>query len=466
MRPGPGQGLAPLGRVLHSGRPVPKSPLLSHPSPDSPVAWRGGAAISRNAFLAHARQLAERMPPGRHYLAHCADRYRFAVTLAAGLMTGRTALLPSTFNASVAEQLRAFSGDVFVVTDDPGVDSELPLLRFSEDVPAPDEDLPVPDIPHEHAVAWVFTSGSTGAPVPHCKTWGKLVLNVQTECGELGLGRDTPFAVLATVPPQHMYGFETTVLMPLLCGGLLVAERPFFPADICDRLAALPHPRVLVTTPFHLRTLLEADIAVPAADLLVSATAPLDSALAARSEQAFACRLLEIYGSTETSQLASRRTLDGPAWTLFPGIRLVQRDGACWASGGHVEQEMPLGDIIELDDPRHFRLCGRNGDLVNVAGKRSSLGYLNAQLLAIDGVRDGAFFLPPDEDDIGRPAALVVAPGMSVQEVLAALRQRIDPVFLPRPVIQLDMLPRNATGKLPREVCQTLLARHRGQSPA
>ncbi|MCB1888560.1 MAG: acyl-CoA synthetase [Rhodocyclaceae bacterium] len=418
--------------------------------------------------MAHARALAAQMPEGRrHYLAHCADRYRFAVTLAAGLTSGRTGLLPSTFNATVASQLKAFAEDAFVVTDDPRLATDLPLLMFPDESPAPADDEPIPAIPADHPVAWVFTSGSTGDPVPHRKTWGKLVANVRAERGELGLAADTPFAVLGTVPPQHMYGFETTVLMPLLCGGQLVAERPFFPTEITERLAALPAPRLLVTTPFHLRNLLESGQAVPAADRVVSATAPLDVGLARRAEAAFGCPLLEIYGSTETSQLATRRTLDGPQWRLFPNVCLSQRDDACWASGGHVEAPMPLADVIAIDGPRAFRLCGRNSDLVNVAGKRSSVGYLSAQLLAVEGVRDGAFFMPDTApaDDIGRPAALAVAPGMSARQVLAGLRERIDPVFLPRPLILLDQLPRNATGKLPREVCDRLLSEHREAAP-
>jgi acyl-coenzyme A synthetase/AMP-(fatty) acid ligase len=40
------------------------------------------------------------------------------------------------------------------------------------------------------------------------------------------------------------------------------------------------------------------------------------------------------------------------------------------------------------------------------------------------------------------------------------LRERIDPVFLPRPLIFVDRLPRNDTGKLPQEALRTLAAQH------
>ena len=48
-------------------------------------------------------------------------------------------------------------------------------------------------------------------------------------------------------------------------------------------------------------------------------------------------------------------------------------------------------DVLEIKDDESFLLHGRTADLVNVAGKRSSFGYLNTQLNAIPGVLDGAF---------------------------------------------------------------------------
>ena len=60
----------------------------------------------------------------------------------------------------------------------------------------------------------------------------------------------------ARFPAQHMYGFESTVLLALLSGNALSAERPFYPADVAAAVRRVPQPRVLVTTPIHLRTLL------------------------------------------------------------------------------------------------------------------------------------------------------------------------------------------------------------------
>lgn len=89
---------------------------------------------------------------------------------------------------------------------------------------------------------------------------------------------------------------------------------------------------------------------------------------------------------------------------------------------------------------------------MNIAGKRTSLGYLNHQLNDIEGVHDGVFFMPDESGEgVTRLTAFVVAPGVSRNDLIGALRARIDPAFLPRPLYLVDALPRNATGKLPRE---------------
>ena len=266
--------------------------------------------------------------------------------------------------------------------------------------------------------------------------------------------------LVGTVPVQHSYGFESTFLLALHGGCAFWAGKPFYPQDIASALAAVPQPRLLVTTPFHLSALLASGIDLPAIDLLLSATAPLSTPLAADAEARTGAPLLEIYGSTESGQLASRRTTEGAAWTLLPGVRLEQTADDTLACAGHVEGRVALSDVIELLPDNRFLLHGRHADLINIAGKRTSLAYLNHQLGAVPGVVDGAFFLPDDEgaDGITRLTAFVVAPGLSARQITAALRQRIEAIFLPRPLVLVDELPRNSTGKLPRSGLQALYA--------
>jgi acyl-coenzyme A synthetase/AMP-(fatty) acid ligase len=441
-------------------------PLVSHTDPDAVVARRHGEAISLRRFLADIERVAAALPDCGHILNVCTDRYRFAVGLAASMISGRVSLLPSTYTPETLRHLAAFAPDCQILTDGDPAQLSLPAVSFPALCEAQDVPAAMPAIPRLDAaqlVAWVFTSGSTGTPVPHRKTWGRLVINVRAEGVALGLDPARPATLIGTVPPQHMYGFESTVLVAWQSGTAFDAGRPFYPADIATTLASTPAPAALITTPFHLRTLLDEGIALTPVALVVSATAPLPVELARAAEAGLQAPLLEIYGSTETGQIATRRSAQTEQWTLFPDIRLEDRDGQTWADGGHIEVAVPMSDVIEQAGNGRFLLRGRNADLINIAGKRTSLGYLNQQLLGVSGVRDGGFHLPDGERDghITRLAAFVVAPGIDPASLRAALRERIDPAFMPRPLIFLDALPRNATGKLPRDTCEALLQAHR-----
>jgi acyl-coenzyme A synthetase/AMP-(fatty) acid ligase len=321
----------------------------------------------------------------------------------------------------------------------------------------------VPQVDNLQQVAVIFTSGSTGIPQPHPKTWGALVGCVQSEAVQLGLPSHTPCVVVSTVPPQHMFGFESTVLMPWHNGHAVAHPQPFYPADICAALAAVPAPRVLISSPVHLRALLDSGLTMPPLATVVCATAPLSDSLARAIEARWNAPLMEIFGSTETGQIASRRTAHTAQWRLFPGVELVQEGERVRARGAHVETAVALSDVIEPVGDTHFLLHGRIADMINIAGKRHSLASLNHLLNAIPGVVDGTFYMPDDSasGQVSRLAACVVAPGLNATDLLAALRQHLDPVFLPRPLLFVDALPRNSTGKLPREALQALFE-HRG----
>ncbi len=434
-------------------------PLVTHSSLDGPIAFRAGQAITVRQFLADVHRLARLLGGGRHVLNLCGDRYRFMVGLAAAMVSGKTSLLPSCQAQGMIQTLASFAPDSVCLTDGYAPTVELPVIRFPDgEAPQGQTNPTVPIIAGKLAVAYVFTSGSTGMPVPHLKTWASLVRNVRAEAKRLGMVAVLPWTMVATVPPQHMYGFESSVLLAMQSGGSTSADPHFFPLDICAAINAAPRPRLLVTTPFHLRSLLAGEQDVPPVDMLLSATAPISDALAQAAEQRFAAPLMEIYGCTESGQLASRRPALSVEWHLFPGVRLRYEDGQAWADGGHVEGSVELCDVLEPVAEDRFLLQGRTADLVNIAGHRSSLAYLNHQLNTIPGVLDGVFFMPTDTctERVARLTAFVVAPMLDAEGLTLALRERIAPAFLPRPLIFVDALPRNETGKLPHEWLTTL----------
>ena len=434
-------------------------PLVSHVSPDSIVAWRADGAVTLRQFLAEVRQLGALFPAGDHLLNMCSDRYRFSVGLAAAIVAGKVSLLPSTHTPGVVRQIKDFAPDVFCLTDSDLCTVDLPQLRYPVMGIGQPDAFAIPQIDSKQRIAVVFTSGSTGNPQPHPKSWGALASSVQAEALRLELPHNTPFTMIGTVPPQHMYGFESTVLMAWRNGNALSHAQPFYPADICQALGAVPTPRVLVSSPVHLRALLDSGLALPEITRVVSATAPLSAQLARDIEARCNAPLMEIYGSTETGLIATRRSTQTAEWQLLPGIKLVVEGDCVRACGGHIETPTAMSDMIEPITDERFLLHGRIADLVNIAGKRHSLASLDHLLNTIPGVVDGAFYMPDEtgHDHITRLAACVVAPGMDAPHLLAALREHIDPVFLPRPLLFVDALPRNRTGKLPRAALQALL---------
>jgi acyl-coenzyme A synthetase/AMP-(fatty) acid ligase len=438
--------------------------LLRHES--DTFARYGNEIIPTLRFLSEVDELAQCLPDRPYVVNFCTDRYRFTVAWAAAMVRGQITLLPTGRDAAAVTALMADYPALYVLTDDgaegvpallaaAGLHYAYPRLRGAHSVSR------IPVFPPDQVVAVLFTSGSTGRPSPSPRRWGRLVASSLAAGVALEIERYRGAAVVATVPHGHSYGLESAVMLPLQHELMLTSDRPFFPADVAAALIPVAQGApagVLVTTPVHLRTLVgEAGPLVEAA-CVVSATAPLSVELAERAETAFGAPVHEIYGCSEAGQLATRRTIAGPVWRCMAPFQLHHGLSGTWVRGPY-EDDVLLADRLELIDDRTFTLLGRTSDMVNIAGKRSSLAYLTSQLMAVDGVRDGIFLLPDEVSD-GAPArlaAIVVAPGLNSASVFAGLRNRIDPAFLPRPLHVVDKLPRNDLGKLTRSHLLELL---------
>ena len=442
---------------------MPLTHLVERP-PDAALFRTPAGVVTPPQFLADAHAAARALPDGAFLVNLCRDRYAFAVAFAAALLRERVCLLPGdASHARLAALAIQFPGCTAAV-DLPDPSLPIPCATVqprgaaASAIEGGGGGAANPALPGGQVAAVVFTSGSTGTPVGHTKLWGALAGRSRAAAQAFGFGDAAPPSVVGTVPPGHMYGFETTVLLPLHAPASSWCGPAFYPGDIAAALAAVPAPRILVTTPLQLRGLGASRPPLPPVHAAISATAPLDAALALQAEQALGAPVLEIFGATEVGSIARRRTTEGEWWHGYPGVTI-----RCGADATLVDapwtDPTPLADELDIEVSGRFRLLGRRADLVKLGGRRASLSGLNSILLALDGVADGAFVVP---DDLGQRAnarlmAVVVAPCRSAEAILADLRARLDPLFLPRRVLHVDALPRNALGKLPRQALLALL---------
>lgn len=423
------------------------------------IAFDARGDISLGQFQREVRGVAATLPDAPCAVNLCEDRYRFLVGFCAAAVRGQATLLPpSRAPAAVDEVLAGHPGsyclgDHRLAPQPPHYHCLPPTLPQADGV--------APTIDAGALVAIGFTSGSTGRPTPNPKHWDAFQASTAQNLAALAdlLDRHGSTHLVATVPPQHMYGMEMSVLLPLLGPVAVHGAKPFFPDDVARALAQAITPPLLVTTPVHLRALVQSGVALPPLAGIVSATAPLPAELAAAAETRYQCEVRELFGSTETCVIARRRTAVETGWTPLPGVRLSPQPDGTVVQASHLAQPVVLADLVEVLADGRFELRGRSADLLEIAGKRASLADLTGKLLAIPGVVDGVMLQlnACDGPGVRRIAALAVAPGLDAPVILAALRKQVDPVFLPRRLRCVDRLPRNDTGKLPRDALLALL---------
>jgi acyl-coenzyme A synthetase/AMP-(fatty) acid ligase len=430
---------------------------------DRTIAIRKGVAITQAEFLADALASAAALPDAEFAINLCEDRYNFLVAFAAAVIRGQTSLFPGTPAVGSLEALAADHPSPYVIHDgaEPPAGRPAHLLRCAGGARATLQD--IPHVDPDRIVLHAFSSGSTGTPQVTRKSWKALIAGADALARRAGWHDGQAMTVIATVPSGHSYGYETTVAPQLFGGAATEASRPLFPADVRGVLAKTPAPRCLVTTPVHLRALVLSSTEFPPVDLIMCATAPLSPDLARQAEQRLGARILEIYGCTESGFVATRWPVGETDWHVRDDMQLRSEGGRHVVHAAFLERPVPLADVIEMTGSDRFQLMGRSADIVNIAGKKASLSGLSRTLLEIAGVRDGIIFVPDGNgsngSEVQRLTALVVATGTTQDEIRQQLRQRIDPAFVPRQIILVPELPRNATGKLPMDRLRAMAAR-------
>lgn len=422
------------------------SSLLCNRPPNQIIAYSAGGAVTVDRFVADATALAGALPDQQYVINLLTDRYQYLLGFCASVIAGQCTLMPPNRQVQILENLLRDYPDCYTLGDGGKIACKSVLPDSISDTASAGDRFSPPEISANQLCAIAFTSGSTGTPKPNLKYWETVHAGSISNANLLLEENAGATNLVATVPSQHMWGFEMSILLPLFANVAVSHRTPFYPQDIADAIAVLPENRALVSSPTHLDALLKSNIRTIELDWIFSATAPLSVELATGLEQAFGAQVRDVFGCSESGIIAVRNACDETLWRLASAFKLEITKDEVLIRAQHLPEDVAMSDVIELTGENTFRCIGRRQDMINIAGKRGSLADLNHRLVSIPGVSDGVVFMPEAESK--RLAAMVVASDLAPSDILSALKSQIDPVFLPRPVYIVSDLPRQATGKL------------------
>lgn len=350
----------------------------------------------------------------------------------------------------------------FVLTIDP----ERPWQRL--DHPAPDVEVSPDDVSDI-----LFTSGTTGrskgAMSAHRQALG--VARAWAELGEV-TDRDR---YLVINPFFHSFGYKAGILVCLLTGATIVPQATFDAkraAEVVasERISVMPGPPTIFQTMLDL----------PGADLstlrlAVTGAAVVPVPLVERMQREFGS-VLTAYGLTE-AVVATMCAADDDAETVAttcgratagfelrlgdqdeillrgPNVMLGYLDDpAATALAIDGDGWLHTGDVGHLDERGYLTITDRLKDMYISGGFNVYPAEVEQAIARLAGVRESAVVGMPDErlGEVG--TAYVVASGLSDADVIAHCKGLLANYKVPRRVLFVDELPRNASGKVLKRV--------------
>lgn len=331
--------------------------------------------------------------------------------------------------------------------------------------------------------AILYTSGTTGRSKGAMLTHGNLVSNAETL---IAAWRFSPQDVLLhALPIYHTHGLFVATNTVLLSGGKILFIQKFDPQQC---FALMPRATVMMGVPTFYTRLLRQDgldrAATAQMRLFISGSAPL---LEETHRAFFECTghvILERYGMTETNMITSnpfegeRRA--GTVGFPLPGVDLRITDPETgqqlkqgetgvievkgpnvfkgyWRNPEKTAQEFRAdgffitGDLGLIDRDGYVHIVGRAKDLIITGGLNVYPREVETEINALAGVAESAVIGLPQADFGEAVAAIVVpVPGASLTElaVQEALATRLAKFKLPKRVLFVEELPRNAMGKV------------------
>ncbi len=341
--------------------------------------------------------------------------------------------------------------------------------------------------------AFLYTSGTTGRSKGAMLTHGNLASNALTLRDLWQFSPDD--TLIHALPLFHTHGLFVAVNVTLCAGGAIILHRAFDPADI---IADFTRATTLMGVPtFYTRLLAEPGLtasACTAMRLFISGSAPMLTETHHKWQARTGQTVLERYGMTETCMNTSN-PYDGlrkPGTVGLPldgvELRLVSADGGAIVKGepGGIEVRGPnvfkgywnmpektaeelradgwfiTGDIGEIDDDGYLTIVGRSKDLIISGGYNIYPKEIETRIDAIDGVMECAAFGIP-HPDFGESVAVVIVKEIDSDLTSEMILENVAGDFArykqPRLIKFVDALPRNAMGKVQKNV---LREEHRG----
>jgi malonyl-CoA/methylmalonyl-CoA synthetase len=452
--------------VLASVREAAERPLLITSTGDVIESYR--SANLRSARLAHA--LRARGLERAHRLAMQVQKSPEAVLLYLACLRAGVVLLPmnTAYTAAEVEHLVADASPHLFV-DERQLAS---LVAESDALPSDCERFADVEARPDDLAAILYTSGTTGKPKGAQLSHRNLASNAFT-LHEIWGFTDTD-VLLHALPIFHTHGLFVAINCALLGGIPMVFLDRFEPDAV---IAALPRCTVMMGVPtFYTRLLLDhrlqADVCA-GMRLFISGSAPLLASTHEEFRERTGHAILERYGMTETSMLTSnplhgdRRP--GTVGIALPGVEVrLAEDGAVEVRGPNVfagywgrpelnateftaDGFFRTGDIGRFDADGYLHLIGRAKDLIISGGLNIYPKEIEAVIDGLPGVAESAVVGVPDPD-FGEAVIAVVVPvaGHAIEpDVLRAeCRQQLAGFKVPRRVVVVDELPRNAMGKV------------------
>lgn len=348
------------------------------------------------------------------------------------------------------------------------------LLRQAE---AQADDYADPVHAPDDLAAILYTSGTTGRSKGVMLTRRNLASNAEAL---VGLWKFTEADVLLHVLPVfHTHGLFVATNCVLYSGASMIFQRAFQPAAV---LATFSKATVMMGVPtFYTRLLADPGLAEAATAhirLFISGSAPLSPATHAEWQARTGHAILERYGMTETNMITSNPYVGerkaGTVGMPLPGVevRVTGPDGAVLPQGeaGAIEVRGPnvfkgywrlpektaeefrdgwfiTGDMGAFDAEGYLSILGRAKDLVITGGLNVYPAEVEAALDDLPGVAASAVIGVP-HPDFGEAVVACVVGQVEEDTVRAALRERLAAFKIPKRVLVMPDLPRNAMGKV------------------